>query len=175
MVRFLDLEKMFTWQLKGSHGLFLLVLHVSFLFISTTVIFVAQIKYSEELNISTSKSSQYYMLLGGSSAAARILVGRLCDIKWINIRFVNQLGITITGVATCLLPLARSFTSVVFYSAVFGFTDGAFITSQNVILLGIVGPERRASAFGFGTMLCSFAVASGPPLAGKHGWNIHRL
>ena len=87
--------------------------------------------------------------------------------KSINVHYVNQLGITIAGVATLLLPLARSYFGVACYTAVFGFFDGAFMVSQNVILLGIVEPDRRAAAFGFGMMLCSFAVASGPPLAGK--------
>ena len=108
------------------------------------------------------------MFLGISSATARLLTGRLCDIKFINIRFVNQLGIAITGVATLLLPLARDYISVAFYTVVFGFADGVFITSQNVILLDIVGPDRRAAAFGFGTMLCSLALACGPPLAGEY-------
>lgn len=98
---------------------------------------------------------------------ARLLIGRIGDLKFINIHYVNQLGIAIEGTATLILPLARSFTAVAFYTAVFGFGDGVFMTSQNVILLSIVEPERRAAAFGFGTMLCSFALAGGPPLAGK--------
>ena len=98
---------------------------------------------------------------------ARLLIGRICDLKFINVRYVNQLGIAVVGTATLVLPLAKSFTGVALYTAVFGFADGAFMTSQNVILLSIVGPERRAAAFGFGTMLCSFALAGGPPLAGK--------
>ena len=107
------------------------------------------------------------MFLGLSSAVGRLLSGRLCDVKFINIQNVNQLGIAITGMATVLLPLARTFVSVAFYTVVFGFADGTFMTTQNVILLSIVGPERRATAFGFGNMLCAFAVASGPPLAGE--------
>ena len=109
------------------------------------------------------------MFLGLSSAVGRLLSGRLCDVKFINIhvQYINQLGIAITGMATVLLPLARTFVSVAFYTVVFGFADGAFMTTQNVILLGIVGPERRATAFGFGNMLCALAVASGPPLAGE--------
>ena len=107
------------------------------------------------------------MFLGLSSAVGRLLSGRLCDVKCINIQYVNQLAIAITGMATVLLPLARTFVSVAFYTVVFGFADGAFMTTQNVILLSIVGPERRATAFGFGNMLCAFAVASGPPLAGE--------
>ena len=107
------------------------------------------------------------MFLGISSGAARLLIGRLCDVKWVNIRYINQLGITLAGLATLLLPLAKSYFSVALYTAVFGFSDGAFITSQNIILLSIVGPDRRDAAFGFGCMLCSFALAAGPPLAGE--------
>ena len=107
------------------------------------------------------------MFLGISSGAARLLIGRLCDMKSVNIRYINQLGIAVAGLVTLLLPLAKSYSSVAFYAVAFGFSDGTFITSQNVILLSIVGPERRDAAFGFGCMLCSFAVASGPPLAGE--------
>lgn len=124
------------------------------------------VKYSEELNIPADKASHFYMFLGISSGAARLLIGRLCDVKWVNIRYINQLGIALAGLATSLLPLAKSYVSVALYTAVFGFSDGAFITSQNIILLSIVGPDRRDAAFGFGCMLCSFALAAGPPLAG---------
>lgn len=96
------------------------------------------------------------------------LIGRLCDVKWINIRYVNRLGILGCGIATLLLPLAKNYISVAFYAVVFGFADGSFITTQNVILLNIVGPKRRAAAFGFGCMLCSLALAAGPPLAGEN-------
>lgn len=128
---------------------------------------IAQVKYSEELDIPADKASHFYMFLGISSGAARLLIGRLCDVKWVNIRYVNQLGITLAGLATLLLPLAKNYVSVALYTAMFGFSDGAFVTSQNVILLGIVGPDRRDAAFGFGCMLYSFVVAGGPPFAGE--------
>lgn len=130
--------------------------------------FFSQVKYSEELNIPADKASHFYMFLGISSGAARLLIGRLCDVKWVNICYINQLGITLAGLATLLLPLAKSYVFLALYTAVFGFSDGAFITSQNVILLGIVGPDRRDTAFGFGCLLCSFALAGGPPLAGEY-------
>ena len=107
------------------------------------------------------------MFLGVSSASGRLLFGRLCDVKSINPRYVSQLSIALAGVATLLLPLARSYFAVACYTATFGFFDGAFMVSHSVILLDIVGPDRRAAAFGFGSMLFSFSVASGPPLAGE--------
>ena len=127
-----------------------------------------QAKYSEELNISPHQASFFYMFLGISSGTSAFLIGRLCDVKWINIRYVNQLGILVSGISTLLLPLAKNYLFVAFYAVVFGFSDGAFITTQNVILLNIVGPKRRAAAFGFGCMLCSLALAAGPPLTGKN-------
>lgn len=129
--------------------------------------FITQVKYSEELNIPADKASHFYMFLGISSVASGLLIGRLCDVKSVNIRYINQLGIAVAGLATLLLPLARSYVSVAFYTVVFGFAVGAFVTTQNVILLSIVGPDRRAAAFGFGQMLCAVALASGPPLAGE--------
>ena len=108
------------------------------------------------------------MFLGISSGTSAFLIGRLCDVKWINIRYVNQLGILVSGISTLLLPLAKNYLFVAFYAVVFGFSDGAFITTQNVILLNIVGPKRRAAAFGFGCMLCSLALAAGPPFTGKN-------
>ncbi|KAL9954165.1 hypothetical protein ACROYT_G041666 [Oculina patagonica] len=144
----------------------ILVVSFTMMFMCRFIPNVHLVKYSEELNISADRASHFIMFLGISSGGARLLIGRLCDMKAVNIRYINQLGIAVAGLATLLLPLAKSYVSVAFYTAVFGFADGAFITSQNVILLSIVGPERRDAAFGFGCMLCSFALASGPPLAG---------
>ena len=107
------------------------------------------------------------MFIGISSAASRVIVGRIGDFKCVNVRYVNQVGIAIAGVATLLLPLARSYSFVALYAAVLGFAHGAFITTQIVILLSIVGPKQRAAAFGFGGMLSALALAGGAPLAGE--------
>lgn len=144
----------------------ILVSSFTLMFLCRFVPMVHLAKYSEELNISPHQASFFYMFLGISSGTSAFLIGRLCDVKWINIRYVNQLGILVSGISTLLLPLAKNYLSVAFYAVVFGFSDGAFITTQNVILLNIVGPKRRAAAFGFGCMLCSLALAAGPPLTG---------
>ncbi|PFX21885.1 monocarboxylate transporter 10-like [Stylophora pistillata] len=144
----------------------ILVSSFSLMYLSRFIPVVHLAKYSEELNISADQASFLYMFLGISGGMSAFLIGRLCDVKWINIRYVNRLGILGCGIATLLLPLAKNYISVAFYSVVFGFADGSFITTQNVILLNIVGPKRRAAAFGFGCMLCSLALAAGPPLAG---------
>ena len=145
----------------------MLICALEILNIIIIIIIIIIIKYSEELDISAGKASHFIMFLGISSGVARLLIGRLCDMKSVNIRYINQLGIALAGLVTLLLPLAKSYASVAFYAVAFGFSDGTFMTSQNVILLGIVGPERRDAAFGLGCMLSSFAIASGPPLVGE--------
>ncbi|KAL9954127.1 hypothetical protein ACROYT_G041625 [Oculina patagonica] len=124
------------------------------------------VKYSEEQGISSENSSRLLMFFGLASCFARLLSGRVCDLKHINPRFVFQVGSFTAALSTILLPLARSYSHFLVCSVFFGLGGGTTITTGNLIFLTCVDKRRRASAFGLASFLGSFSILSSAPLAG---------
>ncbi|KAL9954120.1 hypothetical protein ACROYT_G041618 [Oculina patagonica] len=124
------------------------------------------VKYSEEQGISPDNASRLLMFYGLTSCIARLLAGRLCDLKCINPRFVFQVGGCISGASVLLVTVARSYLPFVLCSIFFGLGNGVIVTTSNLIFLTCLDVKRRASAFGLANCLSSFAIASAPPFAG---------
>ena len=66
-----------------------------------------------------------------------------------------------------LLPITTKYWALVVFSCAFGISDGIFITTQCYILLSCVDKERATASFCILSVLCSFSVATGGPIAGK--------
>ena len=107
------------------------------------------------------------MFMGATSFISRIAAGRLCDVIWINPRYVYQLGAFVNGLVICFLPFGRSYASFVALTLVFGLSEGVNISVRNLILLTVVESKRRASAFGLANAFISVSIAGGAPLAGE--------
>ena len=91
----------------------------------------------------------------------------MCNLRWVNPRFVLQVGGFASGVSVLLFTVARSYLSFLLCSVSFGLGNGTVVTTSNLIFLTCVDVKRRASAFGLANCLTSFAIASAPPFAGE--------
>ena len=129
-------------------------------------------KYSEEQGISPDNSARLLMFYGLASCIARLLAGRVCNLRWVSPHFVFQVGGCVSGVSVLLFTVAQSYLSFALCSASFGLRNGAIVTTSNLIFLTCVDAKRRASAFGLANCLTSFAIASAPPFAGKFNWTM---
>ena len=97
----------------------------------------------------------------------RVLVGRLCDLPWVNALYVSQAVEFVGGTATILMTLSQKYAVIATYFIVFNFCNGAFISSLNIVLVTRVPEDQRASAIAWQFLLASPFLAGGPPLAGK--------
>ena len=71
------------------------------------------------------------------------------------------------SLAAFMLPFTTKYWSLIAFSAIYGLSDGVFITSQCFILLTIVDSKRTTAAFCINNLLYSFSVAAGGPVAGE--------
>jgi len=124
------------------------------------------VKYCLELGISADSASKLFIFIGLASSVARIVVGRLCDISWVNTIYVYQFGDLLVGFMTIALPLIKGYTGILVFAVVYGVGDGIFITTMNSLLMFTVDEKRRAAALGLGSCLLSLGIAGGAPLAG---------
>ena len=128
---------------------------------------ILQVRYCEEIGISADAASRLYIYAGISSTVGRVLVGRLCDLPWVNALYVSQAVEFVGGTATILMTLSQKYAVIATYFIVFNFCDGAFISSLNIVLVTLVPEDQRASAIAWQFLLASPFLAGGPPLAGK--------
>lgn len=71
------------------------------------------------------------------------------------------------GVSAFILPFTKEYWNLIVFSAIYGLSDGVFITTQNFILLTCVDSKRRTASFCINNVLYSFSAAAGGPVAGK--------
>ena len=112
------------------------------------------------------------MTTGLASCIGRLVAGFVCNLKFINPRYVFQVGSFVTAVSVILFTVVHSYGLFVFLSALFGVAQGAVTATSNLIFLTCVDNKRRASAFGLGSCLTSLAILSSPPFAGKFGCGV---
>lgn len=92
--------------------------------------------------------------------------GRVLDLPRVNNFYVYQAAELVVGIGTLLVTLATSYFHIAIFIAVYGFCDGVFITSLNVLLMKCVSPSKTSLAIAWEMQMTSFFQASGPPVAG---------
>ncbi|XP_078351631.1 monocarboxylate transporter 10-like [Oculina patagonica] len=127
--------------------------------------YINLVKYCEDIGISAQKGSQLFIFIGLASCLARLMTGRLCNDKRVNPVYIYQACLATAGLAAFLLPFATQYWNLIVFSAIYGLSDGIFITTQCFILLTCVDRKRRTASFCILNLLYSFSAAAGGPVA----------
>lgn len=118
------------------------------------------------LQIDTKQASYLLGVIGIANTVGRIILGYLSDKPWVNRLLVYNLMLTICGVATAFSVMCLDFYSLATYSAIFGFTIGAYVGLTSVILVDLLGLDKLTNAFGLLLLFQGIASFIGPPMAG---------
>lgn len=118
------------------------------------------------LDIDTKQASYLLGIIGIANTVGRIILGYLSDKPWVNRLLVYNLMLTICGVATAFSVMCLDFYSLATYSAIFGFTIGAYVGLTSVILVDLLGLDKLTNAFGLLLLFQGIASFMGPPMAG---------
>ncbi|XP_055616398.1 monocarboxylate transporter 12 isoform X2 [Toxorhynchites rutilus septentrionalis] len=118
------------------------------------------------LNIGTKEASYLLGIIGIANTVGRIILGYLSDKPWVNRLLVYNLSLTTCGLATAFSVLCLDFNSLATYSAIYGFTIGAYVGLTSVILVDLLGLDKLTNAFGLLLLFQGIASFIGPPLAG---------
>lgn len=118
------------------------------------------------LQIDTKQASYLLGIIGIANTVGRIILGYLSDKPWVNRLLVYNLMLTICGVATAFSVMCLDFYSLATYSAIFGFTIGAYVGLTSVILVDLLGLDKLTNAFGLLLLFQGIASFMGPPMAG---------
>ncbi|KER23052.1 hypothetical protein T265_08995 [Opisthorchis viverrini] len=104
--------------------------------------------------------------LGILNTIGRLISGWLSDRPWVNIVLVNNVSLLVSGVATAILPLLRTYSGMMFYACFFGFVIAAFIAVRTILIVELIGLDRLSNAFGFLLLFQGIAVVGAPPALG---------
>ena len=72
------------------------------------------------------------------------------------------------GLSTILITLADSYSDMIVFAVFYGFCDGCFIITLNVVLLTSVEEAKRPASLGWNMQVASIFICSGPPIAGEN-------
>ena len=85
----------------------------------------------------------------------------------INTFFVYQIAEMVAGMSILFVTMATSYVHMIVFIVIFGFCDGAYITTLNLIAITCTSPDKIALALAWQMQMSSFTTASGPPIVGK--------
>jgi len=127
---------------------------------------VHMVRYCETIGIPPAQSSKLYVYSGVTSLLIRPVIGRLCDVKWIQAHFLFQIAAGLEGIASLLLPLARRNLYLVCYFVLYGCTDGAMGSAMCVAAMFCFKGTKQVRGFGLFQSITNIVSAFGPALGG---------
>lgn len=72
----------------------------------------------------------YFNFIGITNTIGRVLTGALADLRKVDSLIINNISLIITGLATALSPLCKSYVTLCIYTAVFGLNAGKYFFIQ---------------------------------------------
>lgn len=75
-------------------------------------------------------------------------------------------GLSISGLALAMLPLATSYTMVSVFCALFGLASGTYVGITAIIMAEMLGTERLTSSYGISLFVNGILQLIGPPICG---------
>ncbi|XP_060735149.1 monocarboxylate transporter 12 [Tachysurus vachellii] len=161
-------------QSSGKHSFLFtpdfLMLAVSFLFLAfgCSVPIIYLVPYSLSVDISHHQAVLLMSILGVMGIVGNIAFGWISDRKCVRtfreVTFLIAVGFE--GLSCLFMPLLRSFSTLLIFSVVYGFFDGAFMALIPVVTCDIVGSAHLSSALGVVGFLHAIPYLISPPIAG---------
>lgn len=177
-----------------NFGLFANPIFVVFLFSNFSTCLGFYVPYfcladkAKMLGMSTEEASYLLATIGIANTIGRIVLGFISDRSWVNRLWIYNVCLFICGIgkttmnewtdygnwtkyyffstATASSVLCLTFETLVVYSAVFGFTIGAYVGLTSVILVDLLGLDKLTNAFGLLLLFQGIASFIGPPIVG---------
>ncbi|XP_063700662.1 monocarboxylate transporter 14-like [Culicoides brevitarsis] len=104
--------------------------------------------------------------IGISNTVARVLCGLLSSSNKINALLLNNIFISLGGIATICSGFYLTPVWQIGYAIVFGFAIACFSALRSIIVVDLLGLEKLTNAFGMLMMFQGIAAILGSPLAG---------
>ena len=137
---------------------------ISFLWVGMPYVYL--VDKAIDMSVSVDAAAFLLSIIGISRTIGQIALGFLGDLPKISAVQLYGVSIAITGLATLLVPLCLSYSTLSLYSVVFGFFISVEYCLTVLVLVDIVGLDRTTNAFGLLQLAMGIATLLGTPVAG---------
>ncbi|XP_055304033.1 monocarboxylate transporter 12-like [Sitodiplosis mosellana] len=121
---------------------------------------------AKELGVSEENVGYMIATIGIANTFGRIILGYISDNSYKRRLWVYKICLFSCGIATAASVLCMDLPSLIIYSAVFGFTIGAYVGLTSVILVDLIGLDKLTNGFGLLLLFQGIASFIGPPIVG---------
>ncbi|XP_025016340.1 monocarboxylate transporter 12-like [Tetranychus urticae] len=122
---------------------------------------------SIQIGTTPEKGALLLSIIGITNTVGRVFCGWISDSPKVRPLIINNIALVIGGLVTALSPLiCNTFTSLIVYCSLFGFSIACFVALRSVITVELLGLERLTSAFGLLLLPQGIATIIGGPIAG---------
>lgn len=104
--------------------------------------------------------------VGITNTVGRILCGILSSFPGANALLINNVALTVGGIATIFSGISPSAPYQFTYSVLFGFSTACFASLRSILIVDLLGLEKLTNAFGILLLFQGVAAALGNPIAG---------
>lgn len=133
-------------------------------FVNLTIYLIPR---AEECGISRDKAALFLTITGGCDIFGRLILGVISDLRTIGPDRVMMIGLCLMGIATLLLPLARTFNTMTVYMVIFGLIGSSGHILSLPIVMKFVEEERMPRAMGLVVSFHGISNVVSPPVLGK--------
>jgi hypothetical protein len=166
----LDLSRHFS-QICDKHLFvnkqYIIFLASSFVFYFFIIVpYVYLVDMVSLLGFSDNEAALLLSIIGIGRTVGQIVLGCLGDIPKVNSLLVYSVAISVSGVATALIPVSSDYVVLCFACALFGFAVSCTYVLQMICVVEMVGLEKATNAFGVFQLIPGVATLIGTPLTG---------
>ncbi|GFG36188.1 hypothetical protein Cfor_06406 [Coptotermes formosanus] len=104
--------------------------------------------------------------IGITNTIGRVVCGMVSSLPGVDALFINNMALTVGGIATIVSGVSLSFGYQIFYSSVFGLAMACFASLRSILIVDLMGLDKLTNAFGLLLLFQGIAAAIGSPLAG---------
>ncbi|CAF3336006.1 unnamed protein product [Rotaria sp. Silwood1] len=131
----------------------------------TPYLFIVKVA-TEERSIPKSSAVFLLSIIGFSNTFVRFTSGWITKIPYMSPLLVNNIGLTVAGIATLLVPFCGTHGLLIAYCIIWGGFIAFHVSLSPVIVCQLVGLERYSSALGLTLMFRGITSLTAPPIMG---------
>ncbi|CAF0727671.1 unnamed protein product [Rotaria sordida] len=131
----------------------------------TPYLFIVKVA-TKERSIDPRSAVFLLSIIGFSNTFVRFTSGWVTKIPKMSPLLVNNIGLTVAGIATLLVPFCRTHALLITYCIIWGGFIAFHVSLSPVIVCQLVGLERYSSALGLTLMFRGITSLSAPPIMG---------
>ncbi|KAL1131599.1 hypothetical protein AAG570_011213 [Ranatra chinensis] len=104
--------------------------------------------------------------IGITNTLGRIVCGAVTGLPGMNALVINNVALTVGGIATMLSGLSQDKSYQFTYAIVFGMSIACFASLRSIIIVDLIGLDRLTNGFGILLLFQGVASVIGSPVAG---------